>query len=70
LQKLRRIYLETGDIDIVIEALQQQLVDSLRNVMLIEDTIVDRIVELGWGVAGERDTTCRYGRQFSRGKSG
>ncbi len=55
LQKLRRIYVETGDIDIVIEALQQQLVDSLRNGMLFEDIIVDRIVELGWGVAGERD---------------
>ncbi len=55
LQKLRRIYLETGDVDNVIEALQQQLEDSLRKGMLFEDSIVDRIVELGWGVAGKRD---------------
>ncbi|MEN8207995.1 MAG: hypothetical protein ABFR50_01970 [Candidatus Fermentibacteria bacterium] len=55
LQKLRRIYVETGDVDAVIEALQQQLEDSLRKGMLFEDSLVDRIVESGWGVAGKKD---------------
>ncbi|MCD4702091.1 MAG: hypothetical protein K8S24_09585, partial [Candidatus Aegiribacteria sp.] len=39
----------------VIEALQQQLEDSLRQGMLFEDEIVDRLVEWGWGVAGKRN---------------
>jgi hypothetical protein len=55
LQRLRRIYVETGDVDRVIEELQLQLEDSLRKGMLFEDEIVDRIVEWGWGVAGKRD---------------
>ncbi len=55
LQKLRRLYVETEDIDKVIKALQQQLEDSLRKGMLIEDEIVSKLVEWGWGVAGKRD---------------
>ena len=55
LQKLRKIYLETGDVEAVIRVLQQLLEDSLRKGMLLEDAIVDRIVELGWGVAGKMD---------------
>ncbi|MCD4701789.1 MAG: hypothetical protein K8S24_08040, partial [Candidatus Aegiribacteria sp.] len=55
LKKLKRIYIKTGDVDRVIEALQQQLEDSLRQGMLFEDEIVDRLVEWGWGVAGKRN---------------
>lgn len=55
LENLRQIYVETGDVDRVIEALQNQLEDSLRNGMLFEDEIVDKFVEWGWGTAGKRD---------------
>ena len=55
LQELKNIYRQNGDIDEVISTLQLQLEDSLRKGMLFEDEIVDRIIELGWGVAGRRD---------------
>jgi hypothetical protein len=55
LQELRDIYRATGDIDHVLESLQAQLEDSLRKGMLIEDEIVSRLVDLGWGVAGRRE---------------
>ena len=55
LSELRELYTRTGDLDAVIERLQQQLENSLRQGMLFEDEIVDRIKELGWGVAGRRE---------------
>lgn len=55
LQELRDLYRTTGDIDSVIEAMQSQLEDSLRKGMMIEDEIVDKLVEWGWGVAGRRE---------------
>lgn len=54
LQKLRDIFRRTGDVDLVISALQDQLEDSLRQGMMLEDEIVDMLVEWGWGVAGKR----------------
>ncbi len=55
LQILREMYIKTGSVDKVIDALRLHFVDSLRIGMLFEDRIVNKLIEWGWGIAGIRD---------------
>jgi predicted hydrocarbon binding protein len=55
LQEIRKQYEERGDIDLVLDMLQEKFVSFLTSGLnLSADTIAD-IVDRGWGLAGRRD---------------
>ena len=52
LQKAKKAYRETRDVDRVHRMLQEQFESFLRDTLALEDEMVQRIVERGWGLAG------------------
>ncbi|MDH4211956.1 MAG: DUF6144 family protein [candidate division WOR-3 bacterium] len=54
LQGIRKRYEETGDIDLVLDMLQEKFVSFLRNGLDLNADMITDIVERGWGLAGRR----------------
>jgi predicted hydrocarbon binding protein len=52
LQEAKKVYQETRDVDRVHRMLQEQFESFLRDTLALEDEMVQRIVERGWGLAG------------------
>jgi len=57
LEEARGIYLETGDVDQVIDHLQVKFIGFLNEVLELEDPLIQEITSRGWGLAGVRDGT-------------
>jgi len=55
LDDARGIYLETGDVDQVIDLLQAKFEDFLRGVLDLDEDLVEEIITRGWGLAGIRE---------------
>lgn len=55
LDDARGIFLETGDVDQVIDLLQAKFEGFLQDVLELEDELVDEIINRGWGLAGVRE---------------
>jgi hypothetical protein len=55
LERLRRIWADTGSIQAVIDEMWRIHRAGLREGMLLEEEIVRRLAELGWGVGGRID---------------
>jgi len=54
LQDIRQKYEETKDLDLAHQMLQEQFVSSMRNVMKLDDDLIDEVIGRGWGLAGVR----------------
>ncbi|HEY84944.1 MAG TPA: hypothetical protein G4N96_07540 [Chloroflexi bacterium] len=52
LQEIKQKYAETRDIDLARQMLQAQFEDFLKNVMRLDDALIEEIVRRGWGSAG------------------
>jgi hypothetical protein len=52
LQDIRKRYEETGDIDLVLDMLQEKFMSFLRNGLKLDAALVTDIVKRGWGLAG------------------
>jgi len=52
LERLRRIWTDTGSVQAVIDGMWSIHRTGLREGMLLEDEVVRRLAELGWGVGG------------------
>ena len=55
LEDARGIYLETGDVDQVIDLLQAKFETFLREVLELDEELVGEIITRGWGLAGVRE---------------
>lgn len=55
LQDVKALYQETGDLDLVLDALQSKFEAFLRDALQLEEELVKIIVQRGWGLAGVRD---------------
>jgi len=54
LQDVKSLYQETGQIDLVLKALQTKFERFLREALQLEEELIDIIVQQGWGLAGVR----------------
>jgi hypothetical protein len=54
LQVLSEVYAETGDIDAVLAALQEQFVSLLRDRLQLSEEMIAEVLRRGWGAAGVR----------------
>lgn len=52
LQRIRKAYEETKDIDLVHNMLQEQFELSLKNSLNLDEELIEEIVGRGWGLAG------------------
>jgi len=52
LQEIKQKYAETRDIDLARQMLQAQFEDFLKNVMRLDDALIEEIVRRGWGSGG------------------
>jgi predicted hydrocarbon binding protein len=52
LQGIRKIYEETKDLDRVHRMLQEEFESFLKNSLKLDNTLVEKIIGWGWGVAG------------------
>jgi hypothetical protein len=57
LQKMRKIYRETKDIDLVHHMLQEQFISFLKTSLHLHDELIEDIVDRGWGLAGIKNGT-------------
>jgi cyanophycinase-like exopeptidase len=55
LDDARGVFLETGDVDQVIDLLQAKFEEFLRESLELDEEIVCEIIERGWGLAGTRE---------------
>jgi len=55
LDDAKGIFLETGDVDQVIDLLQAKFEGFLRDVMELDEELVCEIISRGWGLAGIRE---------------
>lgn len=51
----RNLYLETGDVDRVIDLLQGKFEGFLRDVLELEEELIEEITSRSWGLAGVRE---------------
>jgi hypothetical protein len=54
LQEEKALYQDTGDLDLVLAALQSKFERFLHDTLKLEDNLVEDIVRRGWGLAGVR----------------
>jgi len=54
LQDVKALYQRTGDIDQVLDALQAKFEAFLREVLELEEGLVEEVIQRGWGLAGAR----------------
>lgn len=54
LQRIRKRYEETKDIDLAHQMLQQRFESFLKNSLQLDDQLIEEIVDKGWGLAGVR----------------
>jgi hypothetical protein len=52
---VKALYQETRDLDRALDALQSKFETFLRSTLQLEEKLVEKIVSLGWGLAGLRD---------------
>ena len=52
---VKALYQKTGDLDQVLDALQSKFEAFLRSTLQLEEELVEKIVSLGWGLAGVRE---------------
>jgi predicted hydrocarbon binding protein len=57
LDDARGLFLETGDVDQVIDLLQAKFESFLREIMELDEELVLEIISRGWGLAGVREGT-------------
>lgn len=55
LEDARDIYLKTGDVDQVINLLQANFEGFLRDILKLDEDLINELIHKGWGVAGVRE---------------
>lgn len=55
LDDARGLFLETGDVDQVIDLLQAKFEGFLRDVLELDEELINEIINKGWGLAGVRE---------------
>ena len=55
LQKIRQVYETTGDVDVAHRMLQERFEAFLKNVLGLDEDMIEDIVERGWGSAGVKE---------------
>jgi hypothetical protein len=55
LQDVKEAYQSSGNLDLAVEMLQEKFIHFTREILELEEELIDKINSLGWGLAGRRD---------------